>query len=93
MTIKIEQIRSPIRRPGNKRAERRSKGPRPSSQRATLIGLRLNRIGRIAELTDTPQICCQIASKSDPFSLARATPSEGAKTGVAQPHIAEQSRS
>jgi hypothetical protein len=36
---------------------------------------------------------CQIASKSDPFSLARATPSEGAKTGVAEPHIAEQSRS
>ena len=34
---------------------------------------------------------CQIASKSDPFSLARATPSEGAKTGVAEPHIAEQS--
>jgi large subunit ribosomal protein L30 len=63
MTIKIEQIRSPIRRPGNKRAERqrRSKGPRPSSQRATLIGLRLNRIGRIAELTDTPQIRGMIA--------------------------------
>ena len=36
---------------------------------------------------------CQIASKSDPISLARATPSEGAKTGVAEPHIAEQSRS
>ena len=35
---------------------------------------------------------CQIASKSDPISLARATPSEGAKTGVAEPHIAEQSR-
>ena len=34
---------------------------------------------------------CQIASKSGPFSLARATPSEGAKTGVAEPHIAEQS--
>ena len=67
MTIKIEQIRSPIRRPGNKRAERqrlggkRSKGPRPSSQRATLIGLRLNRIGRIAELADTPQIRGMIA--------------------------------
>ena len=36
---------------------------------------------------------CQIASKSDPFSLARVTPSEGAKTGVAEPYIAEQSRS
>ena len=29
---------------------------------------------------------CQIASKSDPLSLARATPSEGAKTGAAEPH-------
>ena len=39
--IKIQQIGSPIRR--------------HHSQRETLIGLKLNRIGRIAELPDTPQ--------------------------------------
>ena len=39
-TVKVQQIGSPIRR--------------ESSQRATLIGLRLNRIGRVAELPDTP---------------------------------------
>jgi large subunit ribosomal protein L30 len=41
-TITIEQIGSPIRR--------------HHSQRRTLIGLGLNRIGRVAELPDTPQI-------------------------------------
>ena len=40
--IRVEQIGSPIRR--------------HHSQRKTLIGLGLNRIGRIAELADTPQI-------------------------------------
>jgi large subunit ribosomal protein L30 len=39
-TIKIEQIGSPIRR--------------ESSQRATLIGLGLNKIGRVKELQDNP---------------------------------------
>lgn len=39
-TVKIEQIGSPIRR--------------HSSQRETLIGLRLNKIGRVTELQDTP---------------------------------------
>jgi len=39
-TIKVQQIGSPIRR--------------PTEQRATLIGLKLNRIGRTAELPDTP---------------------------------------
>ena len=39
-TIKVQQIASPIRR--------------PAEQRATLIGLKLNRIGRTAELPDTP---------------------------------------
>ena len=39
-TIKVEQIGSPIRR--------------EDSQRRTLIGLGLNRIGRVAELEDTP---------------------------------------
>ena len=40
-TIKVEQIGSPIRR--------------HHSQRATLIGLGLNRIGRTAQVPDTPQ--------------------------------------
>jgi large subunit ribosomal protein L30 len=39
-TIKVEQIGSPIRR--------------ESSQRATLIGLGLNKIGRVKELQDNP---------------------------------------
>ena len=38
--IRIEQIGSPIRRPGN--------------QRETLIGLRLNKIGRLSSVPDTP---------------------------------------
>jgi large subunit ribosomal protein L30 len=41
-TIKIEQIGSAIRR--------------HHSQRETLIGLRLNKIGRVAELQDTPEV-------------------------------------
>jgi large subunit ribosomal protein L30 len=41
-TLRVEQIGSPIRR------ER--------TQRATLIGLSLNRIGRVATLPDTPAI-------------------------------------
>jgi large subunit ribosomal protein L30 len=39
-TIKIEQIGSPIRR--------------IHAQRETLVGLGLNRIGRVAEVPDTP---------------------------------------
>jgi large subunit ribosomal protein L30 len=39
--VKIEQIGSPIRR--------------HHSQRETLVGLGLNRIGRVAELPDTPE--------------------------------------
>jgi len=39
-TIRIRQIGSPIRR--------------NIDQRQTLIGLRLNKIGRVAELPDTP---------------------------------------
>jgi large subunit ribosomal protein L30 len=45
--IKIEQTGSPIRR--------------HHTQRETLIGLGLNRIGRVAELPDTPQIRGMIA--------------------------------
>ena len=41
-TIKIEQTGSPIRR--------------HHSQRSTLIGLKLNKIGRVAELPDTPAV-------------------------------------
>ncbi|HET6839562.1 MAG TPA: 50S ribosomal protein L30 [Bradyrhizobium sp.] len=40
--IKVEQIGSAIRR--------------HHSQRETLIGLKLNKIGRITELRDTPEI-------------------------------------
>jgi len=41
-TIKVEQTGSPIRR--------------HHSQRSTLIGLKLNRIGRVSELPDTPAV-------------------------------------
>ncbi|MEM9015171.1 MAG: 50S ribosomal protein L30 [Pseudomonadota bacterium] len=41
-TIKIRQIGSPIRR--------------PQDQRATLVGLGLNKIGRERELEDTPAV-------------------------------------
>ena len=46
-TVKVRQIGSPIRR--------------PHQQRETLIGLKLNNIGRIAELADTPQTRGMIA--------------------------------
>lgn len=45
--ITVQQIRSPIRR--------------PYKQRLTLIALKLNKIGRIAELPDTPQTRGMIA--------------------------------
>ena len=41
-TVTIEQIGSPIRR--------------HHSQRSTLIGLKLNKIGRVSELVDTPEV-------------------------------------
>ena len=46
-TVKVQQIGSPIRR--------------RHDQRETLIGLNLNRIGRVAELPDTPQVRGMIA--------------------------------
>jgi large subunit ribosomal protein L30 len=46
-TIKVQQTASPARR--------------HHSQRETLIGLRLNRIGRLSELPDTPQTRGMIA--------------------------------
>ena len=49
-TIKVEQTGSAIRR--------------HHSQRATLIGLKLNKIGRTAELSDTPAVRGMIAKVS-----------------------------
>jgi len=46
-TIKVQQTGSPIRR--------------VHQQRETLIGLGLNRIGRVSELPDTPQTRGMIA--------------------------------
>ncbi|MEZ5765774.1 MAG: 50S ribosomal protein L30 [Xanthobacteraceae bacterium] len=46
-TIKVEQTGSAIRR--------------HHSQRETLVGLRLNKIGRVAELQDTPEVRGMIA--------------------------------
>jgi large subunit ribosomal protein L30 len=46
-TIKVEQIGSPIRR--------------EASQRATLIGLGLNKIGRVKEVQDNPSTRGMIA--------------------------------
>ena len=46
-TIKVRQTASPIRR--------------KSDQRATLVGLGLNRIGRTAQLPDTPSVRGMIA--------------------------------
>ena len=46
-TIKVEQTGSPIRR--------------HHSQRTTLVGLKLNKIGRVAELKDTPEVRGMIA--------------------------------
>ncbi len=46
-TIKVEQIGSPIRR--------------PRDQRATLIGLGLNKMRRVRELEDTPAVRGMIA--------------------------------
>jgi large subunit ribosomal protein L30 len=46
-TIKVKQTGSPIRR--------------VNTQRQTLIGLGLNRIGRVSELPDTPQTRGMIA--------------------------------
>ena len=41
-TVTVEQIGSPIRRPGD--------------QRATLVGLGLNKVGRRRTLIDTPEV-------------------------------------
>ncbi len=46
-TVKVRQTRSPSRR--------------HISQRQTLVGLKLNKIGRVADLVDTPQTRGMIA--------------------------------
>jgi large subunit ribosomal protein L30 len=46
-TIKVQQTGSPSRR--------------HHSQRETLVGLRLNKIGRVSELEDTPSVRGMIA--------------------------------
>jgi large subunit ribosomal protein L30 len=46
-TVKVRQTGSPLRR--------------HFSQRQTLVGLKLNKIGRVAELVDTPQTRGMIA--------------------------------
>jgi large subunit ribosomal protein L30 len=46
-TVKVRQTGSPLRR--------------VHTQRETLIGLKLNKIGRVAELADTPQTRGMIA--------------------------------
>jgi large subunit ribosomal protein L30 len=46
-TIKVQQTGSPARR--------------HHSQRETLVGLRLNKIGRVSELEDTPSVRGMIA--------------------------------
>ena len=57
--IKVRQTGSPIRR--------------KSDQRATLIGLGLNRVGRVATLEDTPAVRGMIAKVSH---LVRVEPAE-----------------
>ena len=59
-TIKIEQIASPIRR--------------EDSQRQTLIGLGLNRIGRVKDVPDTPATRGMIAKVQH---LVRVVGNEG----------------
>lgn len=46
-TVTVEQIGSPIRR--------------PQDQRATLVGLKLNKVGRRSTLPDTPEVRGMIA--------------------------------
>ena len=49
-TVKVKQVGSPMRR--------------DHTQRETLIGLKLNKIGRTAELSDTPAVRGMIAKVS-----------------------------
>jgi len=49
-TIKVRQTGSPIRR--------------PKDQRQTLVGLGLNKVGRVRELEDTPSVRGMVAKVS-----------------------------
>ncbi len=66
-TIRVTQIGSPIRR--------------PSDQRATLIGLGLNKMNRTRELIDTPSVRGMIAKvahlvRVEEFEVARHQPTK-----------------
>ena len=55
-TVKVKQVGSPMRR--------------DHTQRETLIGLKLNKIGRVAELVDTPATRGMMATPITPvFTL------------------------
>ena len=56
--ITVEQIKSPI--------------GRPAEQRATLIGLRLNKIGRRSQLVDTPAVRGMIAKVAHLIRIVEA---------------------
>jgi large subunit ribosomal protein L30 len=58
-TVKVEQIGSPSRR--------------HHSQRETLVGLRLNKIGRVSELEDTPSVRGMIAKVGHLVRVVDAT--------------------
>ena len=58
--------------------------------------MRANIVGppRVAtKMSNRFQSCPPIACKEDPGAVCECFASDGAKTGVAEPHIAEQSRS
>ena len=58
------------------------------------VGLLRFDIGRLDHLGPLLGIVgCQIAPNSDPLFASKNDPFEGAETGGAEPHIAEQSRS
>lgn len=59
-TIKVKQIGSPIRK--------------PASQRATLIGLGLNKMHRVRNLEDTPSIRGMINKVSHLVEIIEETP-------------------
>jgi large subunit ribosomal protein L30 len=62
-TIKIEQVGSPIRR--------------RHDQRETLIGLGLNRLGRVSELEDTPSARGMIAKVAHLVRVIAGPTTEG----------------
>ena len=59
-TIKLKQIGSPIRK--------------PASQRATLIGLGLNKMHKVRELEDTPSVRGMINKVSHLVEIIEDTP-------------------